>query len=188
MHSLLVVTAQEQLEPIVKRSLPAEKQIFTEVRHSATSARRAALERYFDMVLINAPLPEENGVELALDIAENTSAGILMLVPRDSFGEACDRVVDEGILVAARPLPHGGLGRLLRFLAATQEKLQSVRDQVEKEKEKLEDLKVITRAKFLLVKEKKMSEKEAHRYIQQEAMDTGLSSRRVAESILEEYE
>jgi response regulator NasT len=184
-HSLLIVSGQEKFETLVKNSLEEKKMMSVETRHSAASARRALLERYFDLVLINAPLPDENGVALALDAAENRQMAVLLAVPQDVAGEITDRVVDAGVLVAGKPLPRGGLGRSVRFLMATLEKLHEFRKKVEKAEERLEEQRILFRAKLVLIEQKGITEEEAHRLIQKQAMDSGLPLRRVAEEILD---
>ncbi|MBQ4293718.1 MAG: ANTAR domain-containing protein [Lachnospiraceae bacterium] len=187
-HSLLIVSGQEQLEALVRRSLPDRKEIMVELRKTGSKARQALLERFFDLVLINAPLPDETGVELALDTVEDSNAGILILTPSDHAAEVMDRVSDRGILVMGKPLPHGGLGRALRLLTALQDKLHSALEKVEKAEERLEEFKLVTRAKLLLMEHKSMTEAEAHKSILKQAMDSGLSRRRLAESIIDELE
>ena len=53
---------------------------------------------------------------------------------------------------------------------------------------KMEDFKVIDRAKCTLVGVLKMNEHQAHRYIQKQAMDQRVKPRIIADSILKTYE
>jgi response regulator NasT len=55
-------------------------------------------------------------------------------------------------------------------------------------KQKIEDIRVIDRAKCILISSMKMSEQESHRYIEKQAMDMRSSRRIVAEGILKRYE
>ena len=41
----------------------------------AAGARRELLEQSYDLVLINAPLPDEFGTRLALDVCSRSGAG-----------------------------------------------------------------------------------------------------------------
>ena len=63
--------------------------------------------------------------------------------------------------------------------------LQRQNDQL---RQRLEDFKLIDRAKCCLVAILGMDEERAHRYIQKRAMDMRLSQREVAEDILKTYE
>ena len=54
--------------------------------------------------------------------------------------------------------------------------------------EKIEEIRIVNRAKCLLIEQLKMTEPEAHRYIEKQAMDTRLSKREVAEHIIRTYD
>ena len=55
-------------------------------------------------------------------------------------------------------------------------------------KQKIEDIRIIDRAKCILISYLGMSEQEAHRYIEKKAMDMRITKRAVAEGILKIYE
>ena len=57
-----------------------------------------------------------------------------------------------------------------------------------KAQQKAEEIQIVSRAKLLLMEKKGMSEDEAHRLINRQAMDQGLTRRLIAEKILEELE
>ena len=50
---------------------------------SSVDARRRLADQDFDLVIINAPLSDEFGHELAQDMAQYTVAGVLLLVAAD---------------------------------------------------------------------------------------------------------
>jgi len=52
----------------------------------------------------------------------------------------------------------------------------------------MEEIRVINRAKWVLIKHVNMTEDEAHRLIEKQAMDTRTTRRAVAESIIRTYE
>ena len=62
--------------------------------------------------------------------------------------------------------------------------MKKLRKQVRTLEDKMEELKLVSRAKIVLV-ERGMSEKEAHEYIIREAMNSGLTKRQVAEDIID---
>ena len=183
-HSALIVSASEQFETLIKRSLMDV--ITVESRKSGAMARRYVLERYYDLVIINAPLPDESGEELALDIVEQCDASVLMVVPQDIFEDVLDRVTEQGIMVMPKPSPKGRIDKSVRFLVATQNKLHKLEAKVVKAEAKLEEMRVVNKAKLVLINKKKMSEDEAHRYIGKLAMDNGISRGRAAERILDD--
>ena len=52
--------------------------------------------------------------------------------------------------------------------------------------EKMQELRTIDRAKWILVDQRKMSEPDAHRYIERKAMDRCVRKIEIAEEILKE--
>lgn len=51
----------------------------------------------------------------------------------------------------------------------------------------MEEIRIVNRAKWILISEIKMDEADAHRYIEKQAMDRCVSKREVAESIIKTY-
>ena len=184
-HSILLVSASEQFDAIVKRSLKGF--ITLDTKKSGASARRGILERYYDLVLINAPLPDEAGEELALFSVENTGAGCLITVPREIYEESCERLIDHGIFVLAKPFQRGSMDKLIRFLSASQSRIHRLEQKILTMEEKAEELKLVSTAKLLLIQKKQLTEDEAHRYIGRLAMQQKRAKRDIAESIIRTY-
>ena len=53
--------------------------------------------------------------------------------------------------------------------------------------EKMKEIRLVNRAKWVLIDELKMSEADAHRYIEKQAMDRCVSRRKIAEEIISTY-
>ena len=51
----------------------------------------------------------------------------------------------------------------------------------------MEEIRLVNRAKFLLMQKLKLSEPEAHRYIEKEAMNRSLRKKAIAEGIIRTY-
>ena len=51
----------------------------------------------------------------------------------------------------------------------------------------MEDIRVVNKAKWFLIEQLKMTEQEAHRYIEKQAMDRCVTKRVIAENILPTY-
>jgi response regulator NasT len=187
-HSILIVSTSEQFDTVVKRSLPEGNFMTVDYLRSASSARRNILERFYDIVVINTPLVDENGVELAIDIAEDTNISVLVVTSSDIYGDVLDRVTDSGVLAIQKPFPRGLLNKSIRYLVSTQNRIQALSKEISKAKDKLEEIRVISRAKVMLVEKKNMTEDEAHKFIGNQAMNDGVSRKRAAERIMDDLE
>ena len=49
------------------------------------------------------------------------------------------------------------------------------------------EIRLVNRAKWLLIGELNMSEPDAHRYIEKQAMDNGVTKKEIAENIIKTY-
>ncbi len=187
-HSILIVSTSDQFDTVVKRSLPEGNFMTVDYLRSASSARRNILDRFYDIVVINTPLADENGVELAIDIAEDTNISVLVVTSSDIYGDVLDRVTDSGVLAIQKPFPRGLLNKSIRYLISIQNRMQVLSKEISKAKDKLEEIRVISRAKVMLVEKKNMTEDEAHRFIGNQAMNDGVSRKRAAEKIMDDLE
>ena len=188
LHSILIVSASEQFAAAAKTTFPERSYMAVEIRKNAAGARRFLLERYCDIMLINSPLPDESGIELALDTAEKDSVGIMIAVPADHYGDVSDRFTEQGVFAVAKPMPRERMAKTMRMLLAIQDKMHLMRQEVNAMQEKIEELRTVDKAKFILIEKEHMTEDEAHRFIGKQAMDNGISRKKAAERILEEAE
>ena len=76
----------------------------------------------------------------------------------------------------------------IKLLVAMQKKIRALETKASSLQSKMEDIRLVNRAKLLLIEQLKMSESEAHRYIEKRAMDTCVKRRKVAEDIIKTYE
>ena len=187
-HSVLVVSSSEKFDEALKKAIPMNRVMALDFKRSSSSARRALLERYIDIVIINMPLLDESGFDLAMDITEKSNASVLVLAQAKEYEEVNENLTDLGVLVVSKPLPVSHIKQSIKFLMAGQQKFHKVEVKLERAKEKYEELRIVSRAKILLVQNKSMSEDEAHHYIEKQAMDNGASKKRIAENIIDDYE
>lgn len=75
---------------------------------------------------------------------------------------------------------------MIKIALAVQAKVQRISSQTVKLKEKMEEIRIVNRAKMLLMQNQKMTEQEAHRFIEKEAMDRCMKRIAVAQNIIEE--
>ena len=185
-HSVLIVSSSEQFDAIVKRSLPKKTFPSVESRKSAGLARRSFLERYYDLVIINAPLPDENGLEISLDVIDTSNASVLLVVSKESYDDMTERVTDYGVLVLAKPFHWRQIDKAIRFLTAIQNKRHHLEKKMRDLQDKMEDLRTVAKAKCMLIEKKHKTEDQPHRFIGKTAMDHGISRKRAAIRIMDE--
>lgn len=187
-YSVLVVSASEKFNQSLAGLLPQSR--FSPVRtvFGVGAARRELLERPYDLVLINTPLPDQSGVRLAIDLCGDSGTGVLLFVKSEHYAEVADRVEDYGVLTLQKPTSSGLVAQSLHLLCGTRERLRRMEQKTASIAEKMEEIRLVNRAKWLLISELKMTESDAHRYIEKQAMDRCVTRRAVAESILKTYQ
>ena len=122
--------------------------------------------------------------DLAADVSEHSYTGVLVLAGEETRKDLCAACIASGVLIASPSDLETALPQLLALCS----RLRSLRAQTNTLRRKLDDTRLVSRAKLLLMSRFKMSENEAHRYIERTAMESGAKLREVAESIIRTYE
>lgn len=186
-YKVLVAGANDKTFALLQTLLPGSSYDPPLRAGSAGEAKRMALDYVVDIAILNAPMRDEFGTQLALDLARD-NVGVLLLVPGESFDGVRDQVEDEGVMALAKPLTRQTLEMGLHMITALRGKLLQMDRRNRALQEKMTDIRTINRAKWLLIEQLRMTESEAHYYIERQAMDTRLSRREVAENIIRSYD
>jgi AmiR/NasT family two-component response regulator len=188
METALIVTGNEKSVSFFVEMLNAASIDQITVLKSCGEARRLLLERDFDLVVINAPLRDETGESLSCHVAVKGISQVILLVNSAYFEEVSAATEEAGVLTVAKPVNKGVFWSALKLAKASYNRLSSMRKENSKLKQKIEDIRIVDRAKCILISYLNMSEQEAHRYIEKQAMDLRTTRRAVAESLLRTYE
>ena len=187
-YSVLLVSSSPRFNRSLLELLPEERYQPVAVVPTVTAARQHLLEHQTDLILINAPLPDDFGTRLALDLCENSGSGVLLLVRAEHFPDLTARVGDCGVLTVSKPTSAQTLLQSLRLLCSTRERLRRMEQKTATLEKKMEDIRIVNRAKWALIEHLHLTEQDAHRFIEKQAMDRCMTRRAVAESILSAYQ
>ena len=186
-YKVLVAGANDKTFALLQTLLPGSSYDPPLRAGSAGEAKRMALDYAVDIAILNAPMRDEFGTQLALNLARD-NVGVLLLVPGESFDGVRDQVEDEGVMALAKPLTRQTLEMGLHMITALRGKLLQMDRRNRALQEKMTDIRTINRAKWLLIEQLRMTESEAQYYLERQAMDTRLSRREVAENIIRSYD
>jgi len=186
-YSVLVVSGSERFASALRQLLPDSMYSPVRVLSNAAHAKRAMLESRYDFVIINAPLPDENGTRLAIDAVTDRGSICLLLVGADAFDTVNMKVVDHGVFTLARPVNTSILNTALNWMAAARERMRGQEKKAVSLEAKMEEIRIINRAKWLLIEHLNMAEEDAHHYIERQAMNRCVTKREVADSIIRTY-
>lgn len=188
MGSALIISSTRQGQEYFQKILAEDR--FGEIVtvSGGGEARRLLIENEFDLCVVNAPLPDENGAALARSIMTERNIQVILAVRAEHFDEISAKVEDAGVFTVAKPINRALLWSILKCCSASLYRMKQMQRENAQLVQKIEDIRMIDRAKCILIEYLKMSEAEAHRYIERQAMDMRLSKRAVAEDILKTYE
>lgn len=186
-YSVLIITASERFTDSIMPLLPMTDYWPVQTASSVAEARRWLADTEFDIVLINTPLPDDFGMHLAIDICTGSGAGVLLLVKNDHYNEIYSKVVRYGVITLSKPTNRQMVAQNLRILCATRERIRQMQAKQATVEEKIKEIRLVNRAKWLLIECLNMTEAEAHRYIEKQAMDLRISRREAAENIIKTY-
>lgn len=186
-YRVLVAGAGDKIYDYIVDSLPKSTYDPILKAGDAGEARRMLLSTPVDIVIINTPLTDEFGIDLAQDLAEGTM-GVLLLVKNEVYDQVCYKVEDSGVLTLAKPMTRQGFYNAVKLLTALSARLKKMEKRNQTLQEKMTDIRIVNRAKWLLIEHHHMTEKDAHYYIEKQAMDTRLSRREIAEGIIRTYD
>ncbi|MBS7265453.1 MAG: ANTAR domain-containing protein [Spirochaetia bacterium] len=182
-HSVLVVSRDSKIISQISAFLvPPLFELTT--TSDFNEARRLATERSFNIIIADSG--DGYDTDFAINLADSYST-ILLLVPNEHFDEISYRVEGYGILTITKPFEPFYLYNMMKIAIAVQYKVQVLSSQTTKLKVKMEEIKQVNRAKMLLMQNMNMSEQEAHRYIEKEAMDRGMKKTAISEEIIKTY-
>lgn len=188
MFSGLIVSSGEKGKNYLTELLQKAGSERLAVAATAGEARRLLIETDFDLCVINAPLSDENGLQLAEHLAQNGNCGVILCVKAEIYEAVSARMEDYGVLTVSKPVNRSFLWSAVKMSLAAQNRVRRVAQENRRLVQKIEDIRLVDRAKCLLISYLSMTEAEAHRYLEKQAMDSRLSKREIAERILKTYE
>ncbi len=153
------------------------------------SDEQAAAEDFspYDAVVVSVPLRSEFGLEFVAQTSKKTAAPIIVLARADIAEDVQGRIRFTGAFVLPKPFTKSGLIQAVRMAAIAKENINRLEREKSELQDKLNDSRVINRAKCCLIQYLNMTEEQAHKHIQKMAMDTRRNQREVAEDILRTY-
>ncbi|MDD3242446.1 MAG: ANTAR domain-containing protein [Eubacteriales bacterium] len=188
MEQVLVVCGTEKGRDMLRTLLCDAACPPSAFAENAGQARRLLTQCEYDLVVINAPLTDEFGHELACQAVENSATGVILLVRNEMADEVAERVEDDGVLVVPKPVSRPMFYQAVRMVAAAQRRMRGLHRENLKLQSKIEEIRLVDRAKLILMEHLGMTEQQAHRYLEKQAMDLRVTRREVALGVLKTYE
>lgn len=186
-YSVLIVSASESFNAAAAEMLPSSQYEPVIRSESVSEAKRQLAAREFDFIIINSPLPDESGTRFAVDCCRYQTTVTLILARNDVYAQVHDKVAEHGVFALPKPTSKIMMHQALSWMASARERLRELGEKTLSVEERIEEIRIVNRAKFILISELKMTEPEAHHYIEKNAMDNCIPKKAAAENIIKLY-
>ena len=157
------------------------------VFNGKTVQRFLAAHPETNLVVFNTPLEDEQGLSLAVSIVSEYSVPVLAVTDEESFGRVGGTLTEHGVVVFRRPVDKRIFCNTVETLLTADVIMKHLRGEAAGLQENLEELRMVNKAKALLIQNLHMTEAQAHRYIEKQAMDLRQSRKIIAQNILKTY-
>lgn len=186
-YSILIVSATDKFTSAFADLLPETRYSPIHTAASVNAAERILAEKTFDFVIINAPLPDDIGIRFAIDTSTSKQSAVLLLVKSDVHAGIHDKVAEYGVFTLSKPTSKPTMIHALSWMESARERLRQFEKKSLSIKEKMAEIRLVNKAKWILISELKMNEPDAHRYIEKQAMDRCITKQIIAEEIIKTY-
>lgn len=174
----------EALSALIRSFIAAE---ITAVTSAAEARRQIAEFPETDLVIVNTPLSDEQGVEMTVQMSENNSVPVVLVTGRETYERSGDLVKERGVEVICRPVDKKTFCTAVEAMLTAGIVMARLRQESLKLRESLDEISLVNRAKAMLISNLNMTEAQAHRYIEKQAMDLRQNRKVIAQNILKTY-
>ena len=184
-YNILLVSSSEKFN----RRINPMSGIYLDITLSKDieQARRLIVERKFDIVILDSPVGSNKGFNFLLSVCDSEEYGILTIVNTSDYDEAYFRLHDYGVYVLSKPVDEALLTQSLRIICLTRDKINEIKKNNLSLKDKLDEIKLVAEAKMLIVKKLHIDENQAHKLIEQTAMNLRITKKATAEMFIKKY-
>jgi len=186
-HTLLVSSAEKSRSQLLELIQSMDQQVISCAQNSG-EARRMLLEQDFTLIAINSPLSDEFGLELSVFAAEKSLAGVLLFVKAEHADAVSAQVEDSGVVVVSKPVNRQFFHQAYKLVVASHRRAMSLQQENDKLQNQIEEIRLVNRAKCILIERLSMTEAQAHRFVEKQAMDMRTTRGEIARGILKTYE
>ncbi len=188
LESILIISSKSQSIDGLTKLLMEEELLSPDSAKDAEHGRELALSRPYDLILVDSPLPDMKSEELAAYLSHNTDSCVLLFVGHEQELQVEKNMCEAGVFVIAKPVTRYVFHKSITYLRVSLNRLRGIRHEKVKLQKQNEEIRLVNRAKGILMEYLSMTESQAHRYLEKQAMDLRITKAEVAKSLLSTYE
>lgn len=185
--NVLLVSSSEKGAAAISSLISDEKYYPVVTADSVSKAQMLCEAGCYDLIIVNTPLSDDFGAEFAVKKASGQTCSVIMVANENIVRKLSAKVSKYGVLVTKKPIDVSAFGVCLDLACAMISRYKKLEAQNEELKEKLSEVKLVERAKNVLMECLKMTEPQAHRYLEKQAMDMRVTKKEAANSVIRTY-
>lgn len=142
----------------------------------------------YDLIVMALPLESEFGLETALHVSKLCPGGLLIIAPSKIYEEVCAKGAKISAPILPRSASKAQVINIMRFLLSVRQSSIAANEETARLQGIVDEMKLVNRAKCVLIEYLRLSEQEAHYQLRKRAMDQRITLTEAALDILKIYE
>ncbi len=187
-YHILMISSSSKIPDVISEILMEMGSMHKVQVSSIAEAQRELVHRFFDFIVINAPLVDRNEASFAIDASKRYGSLVLLLVPLQDYEIITARVMLQGVYTLRKPTNKQALTQASQWLLTSYHKMKKLEKKAVSVEEKMKEIRLVNKAKWLLIEQEKFTENEAHRWIEKQAMDQCVSRSVIAQKVIEKLD
>ena len=128
-ESVLIISNIGSTMGIISDFMKSENISRIATAQNGAQARRTITDSDFELIVIDTPLPDELGDDLAVTAAEKTTAGVILIVDNGTVFEVGERVEDFGVFALPKPTTSEFFYQAAKLLCASRRRMQNLENE-----------------------------------------------------------
>ncbi|APM39075.1 ANTAR domain-containing response regulator [Clostridium kluyveri] len=142
-----------------------------------------------DLVIMDIKMPNLDGIQAAKIIAKENLADAVVMLTAYSGKEFMDKVKEVGAIgYVVKPIDERNLIPQIEIAISKSKEIKDIKNEAACAKQKIEDMKIIYRAKEMLMDRYSIKEEDAYKRIRKLSMDRQCSILQTSRSLIRGYE
>lgn len=187
MKKILLVSGSEKSIQAIASFVNGFEDVSSDSAKTAEEASQLMESGKYDAMIVNTPLNDGQGIDICVYVCEKLMYPVLLMTNDVTYKRVSGDIRKKGIIITSRPVEKKSYSALCCSLFTMCSLMNRMRDENRKLRFSLEEARLVSRAKSMLIKDMNMTEDQAHRFIEKQAMDLRTTKRNIAQNIIKTY-
>lgn len=186
-YSVLVISSSMNFNNSISKYLKTYN--FNEVTYTSDlgMAKRTINEKRFDFLIINSPIGTDSLVKYTLEISPVSGPITLLFIKDSIYNDSLEQLTNAGIFVVSKPCSEVSINYAFNWLISAHNRFIKIKKKAISIESKMQEIRIINKAKWMLIENENMNEEKAHKEIEKMSMNLCVSKKEISEIIIKKY-